>query len=249
MAELNFNAGTFVPNIGSMPKGWYNAIMESSEMKLTKDRSGQFLFCVFSIVDGDFNGRKVETRLNLRNSNQMAVDIAYAQLKSICDAVGVSQVNDSSQMHNIPLKILLGLQEATEQYPNPPNEINGYAAMSSSSDPASPKFATPASVVPPVAPAAASVPPTPPVVTVANDEPMAPTLAPAQPQVEQPVAEQPWTQPPQPETVKEYAQASVPPVKESISGMEAQQPDHNGLNESQEAPTSPPWNQPTPPTA
>ena len=91
MALLNFNAATVDPQteFKPIPNDWYNVVMEESEMKPTKDGTGAYLECRLSVLDGAYANRKVFIRLNLQNANDVAVEIAYAQLSAICHSVGV----------------------------------------------------------------------------------------------------------------------------------------------------------------
>lgn len=108
-----------------IPAGKYLAVMTASEFKKTKSGAGEFLECVFKISEGINKGRTVKSRLNLKNQNEQAVQIASGELSSICRAVGVLKPNDSCDLHNVPLEITVGVTNADEKgrmY----NEITGY---------------------------------------------------------------------------------------------------------------------------
>lgn len=114
---LNFNARSVEPSTGqadAIPAGWYNALIESSENKPTKDGSGAMLVLTFKVVDGAYAGRKLFSRLNLQNNNPQAVEIAYKDLSAICHAVGVLDVADSAQLHNLPMKLKVSLKPARQ---------------------------------------------------------------------------------------------------------------------------------------
>lgn len=131
MASLNFDANVIQPDnsFDPIPAGWYNAVIDESEMKPTRDGSGAYLALRFNIIDGQYAGRKVFTRLNLRNQNPVAQDIAQKQLSTICHAVNVLQIQDSSQLHALPLQIRVKVTtDPTGQY-EPSNEISGYKAV------------------------------------------------------------------------------------------------------------------------
>lgn len=120
-------AGDFTP----IPAGTYLAVMSESAMKKTKSGSGEYLECKWRISDGQHKGRVIISRLNLRNANSVAVQIAEGELSAICRAVGVLKPNDSSDLHNIPLEINIGVSEADEKgrlY----NEVNGYSKRGTS---------------------------------------------------------------------------------------------------------------------
>lgn len=161
MATLNFDANAIQPDTSfePIPAGWYNAVIDESEMKPTRDGSGAYLALRFNIIDGQYAGRKVFTRLNLRNQNPVAQDIAQKQLSTICHAVNVLNVQDSSQLHALPMQIRVKVtNDPTGQY-DPSNEISGYKAvgLGNGQGVAAP-LAAPAAPVAPVAPVAPAAP-------------------------------------------------------------------------------------------
>lgn len=166
MAQLNFDATTVAPDTGfeTVPAGWYNVKIDESEMKPTKDGAGNYLQIRFDILDGQYHGRKLFTRLNLKNSNQQTVEIAMRQLSAIAHAVGVLHVQDSSQLHGIPLKVKVKIRkDKTGEYEDQ-NDITSYKNINEQVDmaggnegPAQGGFAPPAAGG--FAPPAASAPP------------------------------------------------------------------------------------------
>jgi len=137
MAQLNLATGqTFdathvdpTPRFDPIPAGDYRVIITASEMKFTKDGSGQYLELTLEVQGGEFSGRKLFDRLNLNNSNRQAVEIAQRQLSQICHAVGVLQVADSEQLHYKPLVAMVTVRPPREQYAAS-NEVKGYKAAS-----------------------------------------------------------------------------------------------------------------------
>ncbi|MCD8349999.1 MAG: DUF669 domain-containing protein [Planctomycetaceae bacterium] len=108
-----------------VPEGTYIVTIVKSERKKNKSSNGEHLELKFQIQDGPHKGRTVTGRLNLWNENQTAKQIAQGEMSAICRAVGVMQPNDSSDLHNLPLEILVGLTNPNAQgrmY----NEIKGY---------------------------------------------------------------------------------------------------------------------------
>lgn len=194
MAQLNFDARTVAPDQGQqdpVPAGWYKVVMDKSEMKPTKDGTGQRLEMQFKIIDGQYAGRKIFEGLNLVNANPVAQEIAYKQLSAICHAVNVMVAQDSSQLHGIPLQIKVNLKPANGQY-EAKNEVKAYkninevvqaAPVAAPGAPASfaPPPAAPAAFAPPAAPAAAGwqPPAAPQPWQAAPAAPAAPAAAPA----------------------------------------------------------------------
>lgn len=130
MALLKFNAAE-VPvqdSFDPIPNSWYNVTIDDSEMKPTKDGKGAYLELRLSVVDGDYANRKVFTRLNLENANQVAQEIAYKQLSTICHAIGVIQVEDSSELHGKPFQAKVVVKPPQGDY-DASNEVKGYKAV------------------------------------------------------------------------------------------------------------------------
>ncbi|MCC8108754.1 MAG: DUF669 domain-containing protein [Planctomycetes bacterium] len=108
-----------------VPEGAYVATIVYSERKKNKSGNGEHLELRFHIQDGPHQGRVVVSRLNLWNENEMAKHIAQSEMSAICRAVGVMQPNDSSDLHHLPLEILVG-QTAPNAQGRIYNEITGY---------------------------------------------------------------------------------------------------------------------------
>jgi hypothetical protein len=113
------------PRFDPIPAGDYPVIITQSELKYTKDNSGQYLELRLEVQGGEFSGRLVFDRLNLFNNNRQAVEIAQRQLSQICHAVGVMQITDSEQLHYKPLTAMVKVRPAQGQY-EASNEVKGY---------------------------------------------------------------------------------------------------------------------------
>ena len=106
MANLgNFDASTVDPTkpIDLLPPGKYVVQIVASEMRVTKDGMGQYLWLELDVLEGECTGRKLFDRLNLVNNNPQTVDFAQRTLSAICHATGRMQVQDSEELHLIPM--------------------------------------------------------------------------------------------------------------------------------------------------
>lgn len=155
MAQLNFSAeGIDIrSNYEAIPAGDYESMVTASEMKSTKDGTGQYLELTVEIQSGQFQGRRLFDRLNLSNRNPKAVEIAQKQLAQLCHATGVLQVQDSQQLHNRPIVMKVAVKNDPERGPS--NEIKGYKAKGAAQQAA--PFQAPRAAAP-AAPAAAPLP-------------------------------------------------------------------------------------------
>lgn len=120
-AKDNEKMGGFEP----IPAGWYLAQITKSEMKATKAGTGKYLTCQLKVLDGEFKGRYLFNLLNLINPNQTAVEIAQKELASMCEACGLDEIEDSTELHGIDMAIRVSIKPADANYP-PKNEIKAY---------------------------------------------------------------------------------------------------------------------------
>lgn len=127
MAALNFDASQVAPDTGFgelLPKGWYNVSIDESEIKPTKDAAttgNAMLTLRFTVLGGKYNGRKLFERFNIKNTNPTAQEIAYKQLSAVAHACLVLMVQDSQQLHGIPLKAHVKIRAGGPKDASQPN--------------------------------------------------------------------------------------------------------------------------------
>ena len=131
MATINFNANEVEPSVGfeAIPAGKYQAVIVDSDMKTNKAGTGEYLQLEFEIIEGEYKGRKLWTRLNINNPNPDAVRMARADLSAICHAVNVIHAVDSADLHNLPLTITVKCRKTPDG--DIVNDIKSYAAKAS----------------------------------------------------------------------------------------------------------------------
>ena len=133
LGNIDLNDVKPADNFEPLPAGKYTCVISSSEMKATKAGTGEYLQLTLTVIDGEYEHRKLFDRLNLNNPNQTAVDIAKRTLASIGHAVGVWPPQDSSELHDIPLEVKVEVE--TERDPvskvitRTSNIIKGYSAI------------------------------------------------------------------------------------------------------------------------
>jgi hypothetical protein len=118
MAELNFDADKTEP-LGSfepLPVGEYKVVITASEDHDTKNGRGKYLQLVYDVIEGEYLGRKLFDRLNIRNENETAQKIAQQSLSAICRATGVMHPRDSSELHDKPFIVKVGIRPAKDQF-------------------------------------------------------------------------------------------------------------------------------------
>lgn len=130
MATLKFDSTNvdITSHFDVIPAGEYQVIITQSEQKPTKDGSGQYLELRMEIQSGEYQGRLLFDRLNLTNPNPKAVEIAQRVLAQICHATGIIKLQNSEQLHNIPIIAMVKVRPAQGNY-DASNEVKGYKAI------------------------------------------------------------------------------------------------------------------------
>lgn len=129
MASIMFNAAEVQPSsFEAIPTGTYEAVISNSESRPMKSGNGMGFNLEFEIISGECKGRKVFAWITFEHrTSPDAQRIGREQLSAICRAVGVTQLNDTAQLHNLPLLIVVALDK------NDPtrNNIKGFKAVKS----------------------------------------------------------------------------------------------------------------------
>jgi len=129
--DLNgFNALEIEPatSYEPIPADWYKAVITETEEKPTKAQTGSYLQLTIEVIEGQHQGRRVFERLNLKNPNSVAVEIAQRSLSSICRSIGVNNPQNSEELMDKPLMIKVAVKPAQGEY-GASNEIKGYDAV------------------------------------------------------------------------------------------------------------------------
>jgi len=108
MASFTFDATAVEPqqSSGPIPAGTYLAQVIESDLKHLKSGNGMGLALTFQIIDGEHKNRRLWANLNVQHSNPTAQQIGQQQLSSLCRALNVPQLKDTTQLHNKPLNHL-----------------------------------------------------------------------------------------------------------------------------------------------
>lgn len=148
MAGLAFDATTVAPQQAytPVPAGVYQTIIVDSEVKPTKNGTGQMAIFTLQIVDGAHAGRKLFARINVRNANSEAERIGQSQLSALCHAAGVLQLQDTAQLHNRVVRTKVKIRK--DEIYGDSNECTNFEAVGgaqmTSTAPAAPAAAQPA---------------------------------------------------------------------------------------------------------
>lgn len=114
MAQLNVDMTGMKPaeDRSPLPPGTYLVIIESSDVKATKDERGEYCAFVAQVVEGPNTGRKIFGNINTKNPNPQAEEIGKRLLLSLAKACGKARevdpgkweitVQNTAELHGIP---------------------------------------------------------------------------------------------------------------------------------------------------
>lgn len=108
-----------------IPAGEYLSQIIESEVKDTAKKTGKYIKLKFAILKGEFKGRFIWTNLNIVNPNPVAVEIAQKELATLCRACGKAVIQDTQELHGIPILMKIKIKLAKDDYPAG-NEPIGY---------------------------------------------------------------------------------------------------------------------------
>lgn len=133
MATLNFGftseeaQAAQNDSYAALPSGNYIAQVERSEVKTTKDGTGSYLSLGFKVIDGEYAGRVLFGNITLTNKNSQAQEIGRKQLIKLSTACGLGHLQDSEQLHGIPVMIKVSDSRVYEGEKQ--NDIKDYKAV------------------------------------------------------------------------------------------------------------------------
>lgn len=128
MAQFQFDANTVAPDAGvvdPLPAGWYNMVVDETSIEPTSKGDGAYIKAKLKVISGHYSGRVVFTNFNIRNANPTAQEIAYKQLSALCHATGQLTFNDTSELHQKPLKVRVSVRAGDGTY-EPSNDVKAY---------------------------------------------------------------------------------------------------------------------------
>ena len=108
----NVKENSFEP----IPSGTYYVICDESEVKTTKDGTGEYINIKFKILSGEHEGRAVFNMFNIKNKNEKAVNIGIGQLKTFMKCAGETNMILKSPLDLIGLRCDAVVKVKTDEY-------------------------------------------------------------------------------------------------------------------------------------
>jgi hypothetical protein len=96
-----------------IPNGRYKAVVTSAKRTHTKKKDGWFWEMVFTIIEGEYEGRTMTHRFNMANSSEEAVAIGRSHMKRYLDCIGNLEPKDESELCHIAVFITVSCKKET----------------------------------------------------------------------------------------------------------------------------------------
>ena len=96
-----------------IPNGRYKAVVTSAKKTHTKSGKGWFWELVFTIAEGEYEGKTVTHRFNMVNPSDDAVAIGRSNMKRYLDAIGNLEPKDESELCYVAVSITVGCKKET----------------------------------------------------------------------------------------------------------------------------------------
>lgn len=133
LAELSVNWNE-VTEIGHspVPPGEYGAKIVKTEVRKTKDGTGQYINIEFALVgQKGLAGKRVFEKINIKNKSEKCVQIGLGQWKSLLKVLNMSpdSVQDTSQIHGQLVGMKVIVEDKNDSY-GPSNRVKSFFEFS-----------------------------------------------------------------------------------------------------------------------
>lgn len=116
-----FDARSVEPSSGgsnqlpvSDSNGWPVVIINSDVVPVKDKPNAAFIRFDLMIIDGEHKGAEGTYRVNYFSDSEVAANIAKGQLSALGHVTGQFSIANTAQLHNIPFRVVVGLQKDKE---------------------------------------------------------------------------------------------------------------------------------------
>ncbi len=108
-----------------LPPGKYQVIATQTEMVKNKAGTGTLLKFTFEVIEGQHKGRKLWTQFNWTHPKEDVVRISRAQFSQLVKSCGLTVVNDSDELKDLPVVANVTIKKGSNGYSDS-NEIKEF---------------------------------------------------------------------------------------------------------------------------
>lgn len=110
IGEIDFDS-VEESSFDAIPAGDYTVIITNSEVSDNKKGNGKHAKFTFQVCDGPHKNRLLWHWVNFKHVNPTTQNIGLRELKELGLACGFPTFSDTSQLHNIPIRVKVGLED------------------------------------------------------------------------------------------------------------------------------------------
>lgn len=119
-----------------IPPGDYILQVSETELKNTKDGTGQYIKVAFTVMGPKYEGRKIFTNFNIRNASPEAERIGVSQLKALVVAGGVAEpLMDTDQLIGATVSARVTIDKSDDPQYGDQNRVSRYKPVTPVSAP------------------------------------------------------------------------------------------------------------------
>jgi len=114
-----------------IPDGWYQASIESADLKTTADGTGKYISFKFVLIDAAYNNQWVFVNVNIVNKNAIAESIGLGTLGRIMSSCGLDSIQDTDELIGAPMEIFIK-KRVDEKY-GESNDVKDFRLLTTAS--------------------------------------------------------------------------------------------------------------------
>ncbi|WP_311276129.1 DUF669 domain-containing protein [Methylobacterium sp. WCS2018Hpa-22] len=150
MADLGFSLSVDdvieTPDFEPMPEGDYELQIVEADVRANSKGTGSLLEYKAEVVSGEFEGKSIFERINIRHENATAQAIGQKALQDLIKAAGVRGVSDTDELLYKPFfaRVAIEAYKSRNGEDRTRNVVKGYLYEGAPTPPESKPAATPA---------------------------------------------------------------------------------------------------------
>ena len=135
MAQLGFTADDYDPrdDFEPLPAGSYVTMITEASVQPTKS-GGQMVKLSYTVMDGQYQGRKIWSNHNIINNNPRAEEIGRKEISRIAHALNFPKLADTDQLVNKVVQVTVIIK--SDPGYSPKNEVKKWEGVNTGQAPA-----------------------------------------------------------------------------------------------------------------
>ena len=117
MLPNTFKTSDVSNSVDIIPPGEYVCHVTRSELKDNKKGTGKYLSFTIQVIEGEHKGFTLFDIMNVVHENKRAEEIGNRNFKNLVEACGLTEIEDTTELHGIPFIAVVATEPAQNGYP------------------------------------------------------------------------------------------------------------------------------------